>query len=227
MDNKNKQYIEAMHLLGTTNILKTLAVFTAWILNPDKAINVARKILYSKKISNGTKANVIGYINEFFSKYITFGKKDGDIVKINQIVDKGGKTNNKLIKTLIELREMRNIIKKKNKGKDQVFNNFNNKSFGVSGGITTGKILNINSPFQSIPDGCVGVFPTSGTKYTQQFFKCKGMIFLNGAMTSHGAIIARENNIPAIVYPNLKINDNKIATIDGLKGTLKIVDNDK
>ena len=87
-----------------------------------------------------------------------------------------------------------------------------------------GKELNIYSVKQIIPKNCIGIFPTSGTKYTVQFLKCRGIIFLNGAMTSHGAILAREFSIPAIVAPNTKINDGTLVSINGGQGKIRILD---
>jgi phosphoenolpyruvate-protein kinase (PTS system EI component) len=43
-------------------------------------------------------------------------------------------------------------------------------------------------------------------------------------MTSHGAILAREFKIPAIVSHNININDGQIVEIDGKNGTTKVVD---
>lgn len=185
----------------------------SFILNPQKAIAYANRFRLDPY--------TIGYLNEFFFKYLSFGKSKAEAIKINEIIDQDIKTNNKLINTLKELRKIRNEIKKLN-DKDQIVKT--SKCFGVSSGIIRGKILNIKSTKQIIPKNCIGIFPTSGVKFTNQFLKCVGIIFLNGGMTSHGAILAREFGIPAIVYPNLKIKQGKYVELDGTKGSVKVVD---
>ncbi|MEK7168746.1 MAG: PEP-utilizing enzyme [Patescibacteria group bacterium] len=188
----------------------------SFILNPQKAINYANKFR--------SDPYTIGYLNEFFFKYISFGKSKAEVVKINEIVDQNIKTNNKLINALKVLRKIRKETKKIN-DEDQIVKN--NKSFGVSSGIIKGTILNINSTKQIIPKNCIGVFPTSGVKYTTQFLKCAGIIFLNGSITSHGAILAREFRIPAIVFPNIKIANGITVIINGIDGSVKrLVDSD-
>lgn len=204
----------SMKMLGTTNIFKTFFLFIKWVLKPQIAVDLAKK-------TNDITA--IGYLNEFFSKYLEFGKTNEQIVKINQKIDQKIKTGDKIADSLITLRDLRAKIKKFNRSKDdQVVPT--RKNFGISQGIATGKVLNINNTKQIIPKNCIGIFPTSGVKFTVQFLKCKGIIFLNGSVTSHGAIIAREFNIPAIVYPRLKINDDEIIEINGNNGKIKRVD---
>jgi phosphohistidine swiveling domain-containing protein len=182
----------------------------SFILNPQKAIDYANRFR--------SDPYIIGYLNEFFAKYISFGKSRSEAVIINEIVDRNIKTDNKLINALKELRRIRKEIKKKG-DKDQIIKT--SKNFGVSSGITKGTVLNITDTKQVIPENCIGIFPTAGVKYTTQFLKCSGIIFLNGAITSHGAILAREYKIPAIVFPNLEINDGELVIIDGSTGNLK------
>lgn len=218
----------AMKMLGTTNIFKTFFLFIKWILKPQIAVDLANKIVSDINDSENKRSKIIaiGYLNEFFSKYLEFGKTNKEIVEINKKIDQKIKTGDKIADSLITLRDLRTKIKKFNRSKDdQVV--LTRKSFGISQGIATGKVLNINNTKQIIPKNCIGLFPTSGVKYTTQFLKCVGIIFLNGAITSHGAILAREFEIPAIVTSNLKISDGENIIIDGDTGTIqKIVDID-
>jgi phosphohistidine swiveling domain-containing protein len=212
----------AMKMLGTTNIFKTFFLFIKWILKPQIAVDLANKIVLDINDSENKRSKIIaiGYLNEFFSKYLEFGKTNKEIVEINKKIDQKIKTGDKIADSLITLRDFRTKIKKFNRNKgDQVVPT--RKNFGISGGIVTGKVLNITSTKQIIPKNCIGIFPTAGTKYTTQFLKCIGIIFLNGGITSHGAILAREFNIPAIVYLGLKINDDEIIEINGNNGNIK------
>lgn len=223
-----KRYKLAMQMLGTTNILSTFLLYLKWVIRPNIAVKLAKKIANDINTSNQRGANIvaIGYLNEFFSKYLEFGKTKEQIIQLNEQIDKQSlssrdrKTKDKVISTLIELRTIRNRVKKFDTRKiDQrlVTKTF----FGVSKGLARGKILNVNSVKQIIPNNCIGIFPTSGVKFTSQFLKCKGIIFLNGGMTSHGAILAREFDIPAIINPFAKIEDGILVEIDGNIGSVK------
>lgn len=226
--NDKINYKLAMEILGTTNIFKTLIIFIKWILTPEIAIKTTSSI-----VSNfGNNKNMIfaeviavGYINEFFSKYIEFGKKHKDLILINEKIDKKIVTKDKIANALITLRKLRSEIKEKfkkvtlnEKQEDQIITTA--KSFGISKGIVKGVVLNVNNTDQIIPKNCIGIFPTAGVKFTTQFLKCVGIIFLNGAITSHGAILAREFDIPALVSPNVKIPNGQTITIDGSSGKI-------
>lgn len=213
-------YKQAMSKLGITNFLKQFILSIKWVINPNSAIKLAKGIVLNDQSKDKKISTIaVGYMNEFFSKYIEFGKSNVEVVKLNEIIDNRKKTDNRILVALIKLRKIRTKLKKLDIiKKDQPIRTI--KSFGVSSGIITGKVLNVISTTQTIPKGCIGIFPTSGVKYTTQFLKCEGIIFKNGSMTSHGAIIAREFSIPAIVYPNLKINNGKTVTINGNTGQI-------
>jgi pyruvate,water dikinase len=208
------------------NIIRNLFIYVSWILDPQKAVNLAKKI--EKEIEGSYKKEkvaAIGYLNEFFAKYLEFGKTNEEVVKLNQEIDSHKKTNNKIVEALSQLREIRLRVKKINKGTtDQVLPV--SRSFGISLGIVEGKILNVTSTKQKISENCIGIFPTAGAKYDNQFLKCKGIIFKNGSVTSHGAILAREFNVPAVVSPNIKIKDGERVQINGSNGDIKLVDTD-
>lgn len=220
----NKNYKQAMELLGTTNILRTFFLFVKWVLNPSLAIKMAKNISDNIPSSgdNNSKIIAIGYLNEFFSKYLEFGKSPEEVIKLNSQIDRREKTKNKIANALIELRGIRQKLKAASKTTDdQLVQTIN--SFGVSQGIVRGIVLNFKDTAQKVPKGCIGIFPTSGVKYTTQFLKCVGIIFQNGSVTSHGAILAREAKIPAIVSPTITIKDNETVEINGITGTVKRV----
>lgn len=206
-----------MNLLGlSNNLIKNIFIHVMWIIKPQKAIDLAKK-------TNDVVA--IGYLNEFFSKYVGYGKTNKQIVEINQKIDNNVKTNDKIANALIELRKIRLKLKNLSASKrDQIIKT--TKSFGISRGIVRGKILNITSTKQLIPKSCIGIFPTSGVKFTTQFLKCVGIIFLNGGVTSHGAILSREYDIPAVVSPNVNIDNGKDVLINGSTGDIKVIDID-
>ncbi|MFZ3301716.1 MAG: PEP-utilizing enzyme [Microgenomates group bacterium] len=214
----------AMKLLGTTNIFKTFLTHVRWVLNPSLAVKLASEIYENTNKDKNIEPNIIaiGYLNEFFSKYIESGKTHEDIIKLNGQIDRQQKTSNKIANALIELREIRQKIKiKSKKNSDQVI--LTKTGLGVSQGVAVGKALNFKGTKQKVPNNCIGIFPTSGVKYTTQFLKCVGIIFKNGSITSHGAILARESKIPAIVFPYVDIIDNEAIEIDGIAGTVKRV----
>lgn len=69
----------------------------------------------------------------------------------------------------------------------------------VSQGEAIGVVMHVSNNEIDIPKGSIGVFPNASPEFAIQYSKCAGMIFLKGGQTSHGAIVAREYGIPAIV----------------------------
>ena len=140
-------------------MLKNIFSHVIWILNPQKARN----------LSKNEKSNIktIGYLDAFFSKYLEFAKTNEEIIKLHEKVDKQIKSNNKIANALIELRKIRLELNKKYNKEEQLVKTV--KNFGISKGTVKGKVLNIYSVKQIIPKNCIGIFPTSGTKYTVQF----------------------------------------------------------
>ena len=210
----------AMKALGTTNLLNTLLTFIKWTIRPQEAVNKAKNIIDNNDIRIAQYA--VGYINEFFSKYLAFGLSNKKVLELNQKIDKKEFTKNEILIALVELRRLRQVLNKKLKPKDQIVKTA--RSFGVSKGIAIGKIINIKSTKQKIPKNSIGVFKTSGPKYTNLFKKCKGIIFLNGSITSHGAILSREFDIPAIISPTFRLRDGATVKINGLVGSIEVVD---
>lgn len=94
---------------------------------------------------------------------------------------------------------------------------------GVSLGTIKGKAKHINSILKEIEKGTIGIFPSAGVDFSSLYPKCAGLIFLRGGQTSHGAIVAREFKIPAIVDNNAaNIRDETLVEINGETGVWKI-----
>lgn len=91
------------------------------------------------------------------------------------------------------------IIKKPDYEPKYDINLFINKGRGVSSGIISGLIHHVYTSGDAIPSSSIGVFPNASPEFSIQYPKCRGMIFLTGGTTSHGAIVAREFGIPALI----------------------------
>lgn len=66
-------------------------------------------------------------------------------------------------------------------------------------GTAIGMPMFVTSPDQIIPKGSIGIFPNAGPLLSHKYAECNGMIFLSGGLMSHGSILARELQIPAII----------------------------
>lgn len=89
----------------------------------------------------------------------------------------------------------------------------------ISGGNARGTVKHVTDNETDIPAGTIGIFPNASPEFAPQFPHCSGMIFLTGAMTSHGAIVAREFGIPAIRDPAAEsIADGTPLIINGTTG---------
>lgn len=98
------------------------------------------------------------------------------------------------------------------------------KGRGVAKGSVTGVAINITEIATTIPHDTIGIFPNASPEFAMQYPKCKGMIFLQGGQTSHGAIVAREYGIPSLIDPEAKgIKNGVKISIDGNSGEWKIL----
>lgn len=69
----------------------------------------------------------------------------------------------------------------------------------VSSGNVSGKLSYTHNTNDSPRVGTILVLPTAGPEYTHLYSNALGIIFRTGGVLSHGAIIARELHIPAVV----------------------------
>ncbi len=96
---------------------------------------------------------------------------------------------------------------------------------GACKGLAKGKarIIKDASKIPKIENNCIYIMPYFTPIITILLSKAKGIVTDFGGITSHGAVIAREFNIPCIVgtiEATDKIKDGIIICIDGEKGEI-------
>ncbi|MEZ6255531.1 MAG: PEP-utilizing enzyme [Patescibacteria group bacterium] len=97
------------------------------------------------------------------------------------------------------------------------------KGISCSPGTITGHVQYITDPSQSVQSP-IAMFPNASTEFTKHFREARGLVFKTGSPLAHGAIVARELKVPAIILdvdPKYLISKN--VTLDGDKGILYIV----
>lgn len=93
------------------------------------------------------------------------------------------------------------------------------KGTPVSRGEVTGIALQIPNTGIVIPQNTIGIFPNASPTFSIIYPKCSGLIFLRGGQTSHGAIVAREFGIPALIDRNTEsVKSGSEMTINGSSG---------
>jgi pyruvate,water dikinase len=100
---------------------------------------------------------------------------------------------------------------------------------GASAGIVEGKVKILHSISQrgNIENNSILVVPYTDAGWCSVLPQAKGLIAEVGGKLSHGAIIAREYNIPAVMDINLAtqiLKDGQWVRIDGQKGIVEILD---
>jgi pyruvate,water dikinase len=98
------------------------------------------------------------------------------------------------------------------------------KAFPVSNGVATGAARIVHSPEQAgeLGSGYILVCPSTDPGWTPLFVNAGGLVLECGGTLSHGAVVAREMNIPAVVLPgatSLFVEGESI-TVDGRIGTV-------
>jgi len=97
---------------------------------------------------------------------------------------------------------------------------------GVASGIGTGSACILHSPSEAgeLSQGYVLVCPTTDPSWTPLFVHAAGLVVERGGMLSHGAIVARDFGIPAVVLPGATkiIPEGATVRIDGNKGRVEI-----
>lgn len=75
---------------------------------------------------------------------------------------------------------------------------------GVPGspGAAEGEVYLVNGPqdFSNMPEGAILVARTTNPSWTPLFYKCSALITESGGPLSHGAVTARELDIPAVMF---------------------------
>jgi len=99
---------------------------------------------------------------------------------------------------------------------------------GVSAGIiqTKARVVSSLAEAQQIETGTILVTNSVDPAWTPIFSKAAGLILEVGGILSHASIVAREFRLPAVTSvagATKKIKDNQLIEIDGLKGTVTII----
>ena len=103
------------------------------------------------------------------------------------------------------------------------------KGVGVSSGLVQGliHILKTLEDAADLREGEILVLPLLDPTWTVAFAKAAGFIAERGAVLSHGAILAREFNLPAVVNitdATSKLTNDKRVSIDGSTGAVQRLD---
>src|SRR6185295_11755735 len=97
---------------------------------------------------------------------------------------------------------------------------------GVASGIGTGTARILHSPSEAgdLEQGYVLVCPTTDPSWTPLFVHAAGLVVERGGMLSHGAIVARDFGIPAVVLPGATklLPEGATVRIDGNKGRVEL-----
>jgi len=98
---------------------------------------------------------------------------------------------------------------------------------GVSAGVATGKTRVLLTPSDVNPSDrdYILVCPSTDPAWTPLFLHAAGLVMERGGILSHGAVVAREYGVPAVVnIPNAtqRIVDGQMLQVDGNKGIVSI-----
>lgn len=98
----------------------------------------------------------------------------------------------------------------------------------IAPGVATGPAAVIHDPRQTgaLSAGSVLVCPSTDPAWTPLFIAAAGLVVERGGTLSHGAIVARDFGIPAVVCGNATslITDGTKVRVDGNQGTLQILE---
>lgn len=102
------------------------------------------------------------------------------------------------------------------------------KVMGVSSGYAVGKIKIINDMIDlaDVKKGEIGVVRTFHPSWTPVLKVVSGLIMNYGNILSHGSVVAREYNIPVVVFNGEAQNvlsDGDLVSINGKKGRIRIL----
>lgn len=98
----------------------------------------------------------------------------------------------------------------------------------VSPGVVEGYARIVHNPYKSeLKSGEILVCPATDPSWTPLFLIAKGLIMEVGGMMVHGAVIAREHNIPAVVSvvnATTLIKTGQLLRVNGSTGQITIID---
>jgi pyruvate,water dikinase len=99
----------------------------------------------------------------------------------------------------------------------------------VSAGVIEGKALVLTDPPTTVPPqaGFILVCPSTDPAWVPLFLKCAGVVMETGGILSHGAIVAREFGLPAVVgIPDVhrRLQTGQRLRVDGNSGKITLLE---
>ncbi|MGC9454071.1 MAG: PEP/pyruvate-binding domain-containing protein [Phycisphaerae bacterium] len=98
----------------------------------------------------------------------------------------------------------------------------------VAGGVASGPAAVVTDPAEAgeLPDGYVLVCPSTDPGWTPLFAGARALIVERGGVLSHGAIVARDFGIPAVVRADATriIRNGQTVHVDGNSGRIRLAD---
>jgi len=103
------------------------------------------------------------------------------------------------------------------------------EGLGISSGRVTGPARVLHSPEegQRLAPGDILVAPATDPGWTSLFLRAGGVVMELGSMLSHGAVVAREYRLPAVVNvigATETIEEGQVITVDGTQGRVWLHD---
>jgi len=102
------------------------------------------------------------------------------------------------------------------------------KADAISTGVYTGTAKIVFDPNEAGDLGheYVLVCPSTDPGWTPLFVRCRGLVIERGGILSHGAIVARDFGIPAVVCPDAtkRIADGAQVRVDGNRGAVTVLE---
>ena len=100
----------------------------------------------------------------------------------------------------------------------------------VASGVSTGPARIVFDPTQAgdLGIGYILVCPSTDPGWTALFVNARGLVVERGGALSHGAIVARDFGIPAVVCPDAtqRIPDGSTIRVDGNHGRITLIDHE-
>jgi rifampicin phosphotransferase len=98
------------------------------------------------------------------------------------------------------------------------------RGFAVSAGVARGRAVILRSPTEAgvLEKGYILVCPSTDPSWTPLFVNAAGLVMECGGTLSHGAVVAREMGLPAVVVPEATklFQEGEEVVVDGTRGNV-------